>query len=81
MTNALAMWTPGPLELTIILVVAVLIFGKRLPEIARGIGRSLHEFRKGIKEVEDVKDDVQKDVKEAIGLDELRQKGVMYEQG
>lgn len=49
----LAFWTPGPTELIIILVIAVLIFGRRLPEIARGLGKSITEFKKGIKDTED----------------------------
>ena len=77
----LAFWTPGPLELIIILVIAVLLFGRRLPEIARGLGKSLTEFKKGVHEVEETKDDLVNDVrkvgddvikeaKDAAGLDE-----------
>ncbi len=70
LTNILGFWTPGPVELIIILVVAVLIFGRRLPEIARGLGKSLTEFKKGVKEahddVDDVVDDVKKEVDDAV---------------
>ena len=46
-------------ELLVVLVIVLLLFGaKRLPEIARGLGKSIQEFKKGVKEVErDVKDD------------------------
>jgi sec-independent protein translocase protein TatA len=77
----LGFWTPGPFELVIILIIAVLLFGRRLPEIARGLGKSLTEFKKGVHEVEEtkddlvsdvkeLKDDVVKEVKDAAGLDE-----------
>ena len=55
---------PGGWEWIVILVVALLIFGRRLPEIARSVGKSLTEFKKGIKEAEEVKDDLANDVKE-----------------
>ena len=52
----------GPLgvwEILIILVVILLIFGpRRLPEMAKGIGQSVREFRKGIR---DMKDDITSD--------------------
>jgi sec-independent protein translocase protein TatA len=40
-------------ELLVILVIVLLLFGaKRLPEISRGIGKSVHEFKKGLREIE-----------------------------
>lgn len=59
----LAFWTPGPLEIIIILVVALLIFGRRLPEIARNVGKSLTEFKKGIHEAKETKDELENDVR------------------
>lgn len=44
---------PGPLELLLIFFVVLLLFGaKRLPEIARGLGESIREFKKSISGIE-----------------------------
>jgi len=46
----------GMPEMIIIMVVVLLLFGaNRLPEIARGIGKSINEFRKA---AEDVKKEI-----------------------
>lgn len=46
----------GPLELTLILVIVVLLFGaKRLPETAKSVGQSLKIFKKTIQDDEDEK--------------------------
>jgi len=55
---------PGGWEWIVILVVALLIFGKRLPDVARSVGKSLTEFKKGIHEAKDAKDEIDKDVSE-----------------
>jgi sec-independent protein translocase protein TatA len=38
----------GGMHWLIILFVALLLFGKRLPEILRGLGGSVREFKKGL---------------------------------
>ena len=46
------------LDLVVILVIALLIFGpKKLPEMGASIGKSIKEFQKGMKEVTGHKDD------------------------
>lgn len=49
----------GPLELAIVLVIALIIFGPRkLPELGRSMGRGIREF-KGSLSGDDDKDDVE----------------------
>jgi sec-independent protein translocase protein TatA len=43
----------GPWEIVLIIVISVILFGaKRIPDIARALGRSLGEFKKGREEGE-----------------------------
>ena len=43
----------GPAEMVILGIVAVLLFGSRLPSVARSMGKSLTEFKKGMHDIED----------------------------
>jgi sec-independent protein translocase protein TatA len=46
------MGTPGPLELFLIFLVVLLIFGaNKIPEIARGIGKGIREFKNATNEI------------------------------
>lgn len=60
----------GPSELMIAAVIAVLLFGKRLPEVARGIGKSYTQFRESLgelqREINSVTDTVKSSVNEPV---------------
>ena len=43
----------GMPEMIVIGVVALLLFGKRLPEVGRSLGRGIVEFKKGLKDTTD----------------------------
>lgn len=48
---------PGGPELIIVVVVLLLLFGgKKIPEMARGLGRAQKEFREGLREGEEPDD-------------------------
>lgn len=50
----------GPLELVIVLVIALLVLGpKRLPEVGRSLGRGMREFKQSISGRHDEEDDVE----------------------
>jgi len=70
-------------ELIIILVVALLIFGpKRLPEMGAGVGKFIREFRKGVNEISNPKEEKVDELKspnlEAIDR-EIASKKASYE--
>ena len=65
MVPSLAFWAPSGPELIVILVVALLLFGKRLPEVGRSLGQGLVEFKKGLKGISDEVEPIKKDVESA----------------
>ncbi len=43
----------GPSELLVILALGLLLFGNRLPEVARSLGKGITELKKGMNGLED----------------------------
>lgn len=54
---------PGGMEWIIIAMFGLLIFGKRLPSVARSVGSSIIEFKKGVKGAKDGIKEIENDVK------------------
>ena len=55
--HTLAFGMPGGPEWIVLLVLGLLIFGRRLPEVGRSLGRGIVEFKRGIKGIDDDIDD------------------------
>src|SRR4051812_954655 len=43
----------GGMELLILVILGVLLFGRKLPEVGRSLGKGIVEFKKGLKGLED----------------------------
>ena len=57
----------GPWEIVIIMLVIILIFGgKKIPELARGLGKGLKEFQKTTNEIKDEVNAAAEDVKSSV---------------
>ncbi len=42
----------NPFEMMLLALIALLLFGKRLPEVARSVGKGMVEFKRGLRGVE-----------------------------
>jgi sec-independent protein translocase protein TatA len=51
MNNLQAVFSmPGHFEIIVILIIAILIFGRKLPEMIGNMGKGIRDFRKGLRE-------------------------------
>ena len=64
---------PGPMEMFIIAMIVLLLFGNRLPSVMRSMGKGIVEFKKGVKGIED-------EVEQASRADETENGGSKAEQ-
>ena len=67
----------GMPEIIIILGLGLLIFGRRLPQVGRSVGRSIVEFKKGLKGIEEDIDDAIDN--EANKVDHPQNKNLNYQ--
>ena len=57
----------GPWEIVLVVLVIIILFGgKKIPELARGLGKGLQEFRKTTKGLKDEVNSAAEDVKSAV---------------
>ena len=54
----------GTTEIIVIAVILLLLFGTRLPKLARSMGQSVNEFKGGLEDGKKAADDVEKATKE-----------------
>jgi sec-independent protein translocase protein TatA len=57
MSTVIGFFSPGPMEMVIIAMIALLLFGNRLPSVMRSLGRGIDEFKKGVRGIEEEIDD------------------------
>ena len=55
----------GPMEIGVIILLAVLLFGNRLPKVARSVGSTFVEFKRGLSGASDEIDNVKKEMSTA----------------
>lgn len=77
MTTAMATtWTlgffhlPGGWEWIVILLIALMLFGKRLPDVGKSLGKGIVEFKKGLKGMKQQLDEVEQEVDAAANADD-----------
>jgi len=51
--NFLAIQMPGIDEWIVIAIIGVIVFGKKLPEVGRNLGKGIVEFKKGLKGIDE----------------------------
>ena len=69
----------GPFEMVVIGLIAVLLFGSNLPEVARKFGGSYREFRCGLNDVQQQFKSAEREAKNAFNGDDSSSSGLSEE--
>jgi len=57
MFNSVLLFALGPTEIIVILVIVLLLFGgRKIPELMKGVGKGITEFKKGVNDDDQGKD-------------------------
>lgn len=64
----LALGAPGGTEMLMLLILAVLLFGKNLPDVARSVGKTFSDFKRGLQGIESEFRNVTRDVSDATNI-------------
>ena len=49
MNQAILLWAPGIGEIVVILIIVILLFGaKKIPDLMKGVGTGIKEFKKAV---------------------------------
>jgi sec-independent protein translocase protein TatA len=60
----------GPLELAVVLIIALVVFGpKRLPELGKSMGRGIREFRASISGKDEEKPEIESGAKDGEAVE------------
>jgi len=59
---------PGHWEWVVLLIIGLLLFGRRLPDVGRNVGRAIVEFKKGVK---GISDEIEEESSRSDGRDRL----------
>lgn len=63
MMNMFLVFSPGPLEIIIVVALVLLLFGgRKIPELMRGLGQGMKEFKKATKDEGTTSDDDSKSI-------------------
>ena len=72
--ETILVFMPSGYEIVVILVIVLLLFGgKKIPELMRGLGKGMKEFKNATSEVEDVKKEIDTTTKDLNKPDKSKQ--------